>query len=1249
MDNMRIVSPRVHVEIFRPTQVRLRKGPARDPVTGEFAKAPTIIDPNRFDTQHVPNEIRYIRISKNLESRRIKGIQFEETALFGGFIEINIAEDPQSEMFDKFLPNDHVEVFYNDTNEVTPDGDNTFIWGLNIQKDYKYWNNIPKFQGATWKTDLIYKPTYITTKLHAWDYLRILQYINIPKGERKDKYRATRVVAKADKDGTKLKSTIQRQKYGDDMLDYIDSAINSLTSYKDEVSIFGQETAPPEVKGDTKAFGLKFTKSSTESKSPIINFTYTGIGTHVYNKVTSTTPYIFYNKIESIKKNAYNDNKGKPIEDSETVIFEDIKKEISDMDGYDIKMFRFLDGKFARFAGLDGNKDPILKTDVEHYVADVIAISQFALIEIILKKITLDHGLNQWFTPIIRYAPGFLKNIEDRGKLIGKKISKLIYIRLRTVGTNNEESTIFAFNADTYGFVADFAQDAHRLAIGNLYRTLKKEASGAETDIFSEIFMTTPFPQPAPNIVDGEEQPLSVIALVDDIQGKTVLFTKIKTHRELYDDLMEKFTIDYTSNDTLEDNDIGVFYDTLMKRSSAYARFMQKTLATDDKLISFIKGVPASYMRADIYTGSKFNTVQYDSLAITRLIQLITASMAGFPVSNNPKTNTEKGKIDSYPIFSANRMVIRPKVYFGIREKKFEDGDEEWFYELYQSLTELFIKRKYDKQGLATCFLFLDVAQKELKGAGETPDFIFPMEDIQDFGMIKASTVNHMFNFSIADQMKDFTAFKDIGGLGKFPDKDEQIIFENVATNGIFIEYVEGGLTSFGFSPPEHQHLKLEDLTQNREYTPWGNRYASSPNINFSEKLSRPVYNPKRLYIKITKDKKGDKFFINNFNNWKLPSLAYLFREESKGDSKTKTAGWLKYVTENSPSITDPNVADKHSDYESLPFQGITGYIDITDIKNEFKALELILTNEDLSYKDISNVDQELMDNIRIRIPMTFKFNETDGTKYKDRIKLVRPTNSEGRVTGEKTTNGLPLSIVIKDINTQLNKIGETEMLWLFPYSGWEINAQGEQIEIQLDKNSYSVSNTYKKHLLLLIYLDLLVKGIRYILWSLAKSRFFAHVYLPIEYKKYAKTPPDGINYAADIVEPGSSVRITYNKDNSLFKSVGGVGVAFPIHGLSDADDAYLPLYRTVSYGNELIDDVDGIPTLTTTDKSKRVMTWYVSKKVTYLGADGAMMRVEMTEGSLDWTLFYNEKNLLTQVSEHYLLNGLGNFRTGIF
>jgi hypothetical protein len=55
-----------------------------------------------------------------------------------------------------------------------------------------------------------------------------------------------------------------------------------------------------------------------------------------------------------------------------------------------------------------------------------------------------------------------------------------------------------------------------------------------------------------------------------------------------------------------------------------------------------------------------------------------------------------------------------------------------------------------------------------------------------------------------------------------------------------------------------------------------------------------------------------------------------------------------------------------------------------------------------------------------------------------------------------------------------------------------------------------------------------------------------------------------------------------------------------------------------------------------------------VSKKIVYIGEDsGAMMRLLMTEGSFDWTVFYREDTQMTRMSEYFLMNGMGNFFLG--
>ncbi len=1246
---MRIVSPKVHVEVYRPIHVSERsKG------TGE-------IKGKKPNPRGMPNTLRYIQQTK-IEDRRIKGIQFEETALFGGFIEINIAEDPQSALFDRFVPNDHVEVFYDDTN-VSKETVG-ILTSVGSDGDYNYINSIPKFQGASWKSELKYTPTMVTTQLHAWDYLRLLQYINIPRGER-GKERATVVEEPATKAGAgkKLYAKTQKIKYQDDFLDYIDSAFNSFVDSHGSITIWGQELLTTESNPQVGVIqkGLKYVKSQTlkkpegtiterkHKKQPVITFYNAGIGKHCHTKLRGTRRFRSFQELEGWK-NSFSRRDWRNNKLEQTDVAAKIGKLLNNMEQHDILQFRFIDGKFKRFIG---TKDSVHYDDEIHYVADIIAISQFALIELLLKKLTLDHGLNQWFTPIVKFDSDFLKELETVGHAVGKRVSKLVYIRLREVYEHNfNESTILAFNSGTYGLAAKYATDAFKLTIGNLKKTIssKGEKSGAEVDIFSEIIASIDFPQPPPRQDIGDGTTYSLHPLVSDNSGPDAI--KFTSGQQLYEDLMLRFDENFQTDATFEGKSDPIFYNLLVERVTRWASFIQNILSKDDKIISYIKSVPASFQRADIYTGSKFNTIQYDSLAITRMIQIIASNMAGFPATNNPRSNVtitkatspEKGRIDSYPIFAANRIVIRPRVFFG-QEVPLTKKEKQQFkiYNLYPSLTHMANTLEKGEKVEGACFIILEVGKKKIKAAKEEPEFMFPMEDIHDFGMIKASSVNHFFNFSIADYFRDFNLLAD---LDPFGDSDKNF-YDNITTNGIFLEYREGGLSSVGFSPPEHQHLKLEDLTQSSEYNSWTNRFSANTNIR-SDETGEPIFNPKTAYVnrevKAGRDEIASNFYlINNYDKWDEPIEV---EREEVGEGENRTG--MFWVIENGVRTGVLN----NLETQFLPYMGITGYSDITDLKAEYKALELIMTSEDVQYVDISNIEQKLLDNIYIRRPLKFKYNK-NAEKYDDRITLVPPSAQRKTIKeGIEGQDGIQLSKVIVEINKALKDIKRVDMMWLFPISGHNVTPFGKMTSPNLDedKKGFAATPTWRRHLLLLTYLDLLVKGIRYLLWSIAKARFICHVYLPIEYEKYAKNLPAnsslGFDLKAGIVEPGSSVKIEYQPNNTLYRSIDAPLVSFPITGLEEGQ--HIPLVNSISRGTDVIEDsITGKFTKEVSTQEGRSMTWYVSKKVTYLGADGAMMRVEMTEGSLDWTLFYNEKNLLTQVSEHYMLNGLRNYRTG--
>ena len=168
---------------------------------------------------------------------------------------------------------------------------------------------------------------------------------------------------------------------------------------------------------------------------------------------------------------------------------------------------------------LDEDGNPNFSKVAKEYVADIVVITQFALIELLLKKLTTDHGLNQWFTPIIKLDVAFQNEIVKLGKTVGKGISKLIYVRLRKVISKGKEETVAAFNIDTYPFVAKFATDAIALAAGNLLAPTQQVAqSQIDVDIFSEIIATIDFPQQDSTVVTptNDDNHYNIKSLLDN-------------------------------------------------------------------------------------------------------------------------------------------------------------------------------------------------------------------------------------------------------------------------------------------------------------------------------------------------------------------------------------------------------------------------------------------------------------------------------------------------------------------------------------------------------------------------------------------------------------------------------------------------------------------------------------------------------------------------------------------------------------
>lgn len=1178
---MNILTPKVHVEVFRPINTDREED-------------------KRIEPEASPHLITYQR-RVDIENKRIKGIKLEETALFGGFIEINIAEDPQSETFDLFQPNDHVEVFYQDADSLSTKQSIPFFseeikTSFNASDDLDVTDSLPKFSGSSWKSDLFYKPTMVTTKLHAWDYLRIMQYYNIPRGEGKGS-RLT-YIQKGKKGNKGNKIITKDDKYKNDFLDYIDRVLTDMIGMAGDRTIFGQSKAFIDLNarldstetGDIKKT-IGYSEIGKNGKGTAINLEVAGIGEYCHRRIgESVSENSNREDLSGLRKNEFweagNFYRLDNLADIETAI----QSDIDNMSMGGIKLYRFIDGQFKFATHLDeggefrSNDSPIDLT------VDLVVIDQFALMYLLLAGLTYHHNLSQWFTPILSLPPEFTDIVNEFNSLDGTQsgTSKLVYIRIKKDGR-----LYINFNRDSFsGFMKRFGEDLNKITLANLKRSFDEETTSffSPPDILSLVFMNTDFPQPEPT---GDN--FSIINLYNQSFNQR---REVLSQKELMQELVGIFVNDL-GNVTIDNDGMRAFYKTMTKRISTFATFMSISMTFDDNIISLIMNMPSSYMRADIYTGSKFMTFPYDSLAITRILQILSSTMKGFPATNNPITNTNEGILDSYPIFAANRIIIRTRPMFGsyLSGATGQSGNVT-FYELYPSLSKMMKERGNNNQVRAVCFMVIEVGFKQLVTEDEV-EFKIPLEDVQDFGIIKASTVNHHFNFALGDE------FSNTNVLDQARDSNSYI--KKTIESGFSIEYRESDVDIFGFSPPEHQQLTITDLTQDDTYSSIeARRVPVIPNDNddlVSDTMRRDNLPEEKIKIIDFDQKKVITATLTGNEGFRIPV--------SDSDGKI-------YIEKN--------------------FQAVTEYVDISDIQNEFKVLSRIMKGK-LGYKDITNVSQELMKNIYIKPIFNFIIN-TNASTFDERIKFfdVRQ-NVETGLYENKTR--ISLYEYIEHIVKQLDKIDRDEMQWLFPVSGKYYDV-GEQDILPIDFNSFTAGDgnpTVLKHLFFISYLDLLVKGIRYLLWSIAKARIFAHTYLPIKHAKYAQKGYRGdIETRNSIIEPGSSIIFTIEDNNMLYKSVNPPLINFKIEGL---DKNFKPLIQSVR--RERISD--GVFVKETGESETRQLIWYVSKKVTYLGVDGAMMRLEMTEGSLDWTLFYNEKNLLTQISEHYLLNGLPNFK----
>jgi hypothetical protein len=1143
----RVVVPKVNMQLFRPIIKKEKK---------------TVAEKSGF----APKTLVFKKVLDNIDQDRIKGIALEETALFGGFVEVNIAEDPTSDLFDRFLPNDHMELFYDDTNTDTssPLG-NIPLTSFNLSStDDKLLEGEPKFSGATWKGEIETAPSVVTTKINAWDYLRLLQYYNIPRGEGKTT-RVHYIEARDVEDERKYVVENTEVKYRNDFLDYVDHAVEVFigTGVASEVTVYGA-TVPTEV-------GVRFVDvgkfKEKDTNFPSTKLYYNGFGSHCTEAITRD----FKDKFQKLP--------GWDVGDDSSLknAIDNIEKAIDGIGNDEIRILRLLDGEFGIAASLDDNE--AITADMRVYMkVDIVVIDRLALIKLILNSLTIDHGLNLWFTPVFKPDPDLVKFMLERDAELfsdseGNRLTntKLVYCKVQQGNNPLNCTRWFNFNMDTYAFNELLANNLYKSTMANIKRLEEEDIIDkfSKPDLLSLIFASSNFPQKPPPPIDGLGNWQSIF--------KPFVFkdqNQIESHKTMIENILGMFDITLQAGKEL--STLNRFRtEEIGKASAAFSIVIHRSLRKDDKIVSAVQNIPASYARADIYTGSKFKMHSYDSLPITRIIQIIMSTSAGMPHTNDPQTNTQEGKIDSYAIFAANRIVIRPKVKFGTWISKGK-------YKLYSSMTKL-MKLKGNDEVRAAMFVIIEVGRKSLVSPDKT-DFEIDLSHVHDFSIKKGSSINHHFNLSIGDHLPSYRMVLD--NLEDSTTVSE--VAHYLAHNGIFLEYRENGVTPIGISPPEFVTLTLTDMTQNDNYSAWRNRVV--PNYNTTgESESEPPINPHDAYISNATLNGGD-----------------------IGADKLRIGNWT--VRKTLDIDRDVVISDFS---ESLV--GLISYVDIEDIRREMKNLLKV------DYKDIVNSDQHLFDNIYIRTPM--KIEVKNNVRGKKAI-FIRGVSGSGR----RTLNQTSLKKYLTSQLEELEKITNEDMKWLFPYAGFKINTSGNLYPVEFSEVNADFPTGFVRNMLVVAHFDLLMKGVRYILWSIQKSRMFAHAYMPIEYQKYVRRSGGlGLTlpiYLTQRVEPGSSILFVNNERSTLSKSLNVS--KYKITGLDNSED-YYPLIRTVNRGK---DD----------RKATRTLVWYVSKKVTYIGADvGAMMRIELTEGSLDWTLFFNEKNLLTQISEHYLMNGIRN------
>ncbi len=1218
----KVVVPRVNAYLYRTSKSEERLGKNK----GIISKI-------------VMRDVSEMRGMQN----RIKGLEHEQTALFGGVLDLNVATDPQNKIFDSIMPDDHVEVFYKDLDQQE---DLNFL-GLpstymEPTRDEGPPEEDPKFAGLAWKGELIEKPSQVTTKIKAWDYHRMMQYMNIPRGDsgitsvkylELDPFSRARDSAgdiTVQSDGTESIDI----KPHNDLLDYIDHVIELYMRHgHEEDSVFFFPTVQGPQEGEAKVV-----TTLTRDVNPlgVKAFTFSGL-TSGANPRPAIKPESMWDDYPFLKESGRigKDNDNPFTFNSETL--EDVLKKIRDAPAggespTELSITRFIDTTVHITTSFTSDPSPVPDGPLYRVTADIIVVNQFALAQLMAAGMTYDYGISEWFTPVVLFGTDYKAAMaaahrsaaEEGGVDADVTTSRLVYVRWRAgfAGPHLERrkpsdqvkmERVAVYNLDSFGNLVDYFSRAININLQAIHSFHIKDASVTST----ASFMKEPHFMPI------------VLASVDFPQKKSSRGTGTypfyrpvgRDGGYLYAELIGPITdgIEIGLGGT-EGSAFRALMQYHLRNITQWTNLMSTSFELDDKLISFMTNIPSSYMRADIFTGSKFKTYSYDSLSIIRVIQILSSTMRGFPATNNPIHSGQQAvpegakekaiKVDHYPIFLANRIVVKSKILWVPERniKDLPDTDRIREYKGYSSVSWAF--KEHHTAVTGRLMIVLDVNFKAQVYDEKKVEFKIPLGDINDLSMVKGSAISHYLTMAFGKNHEEWLRRLDLFGV--------------LSDAKISMSFNLGGKTFRSVSPAQFSPLTWSDMTQQQRYDPLIARSNANTVLEVLDETDGiggfPVYHAGVAYTAL----KG--VGSNDFAKGHYMISDFVTRKTFK-----RTNGDIR-LDENS---------DK--DFQEV-LVSVENYINFSDIINEIKLLKRLAdpTAVTAAYVGLEDSTKGLFENISLVMPYKLALRVVDGFNT---FRLVPLEDDDDK--------DISLKDFFEDpVMAEFLKLEKEDMAWMVPLRGHiliyddtvfaEIAGLGrlkgmgvlEEVEFEAFRNN-SVFDRYRPMYLVISFLDLIIKGLRYMLWNISKSRFIGHVYLPINYAGYKNLDTTRSNID---LSPGSSILFHIEDANVRAKTIQA-GAVLPMLLGRTPDEVIIQGQDQHQLQSIQVDGQTG---------SKSTLIWYVSKKIVYIGEDsGAMMRLNMTEGSFDWTVFYREDTQMTRMSEYFLMNGMGSFFLG--